>query len=380
MAETYTLDLFIDKKVAEGLMCVVCFEVPGCGQITDHRDCGGVFCFSCISKWLQRNSVCPKCKQPFGKLRLAKDGNRSLYNLAQTLQVHCPFNKDCKWIGDFIEVQKHLAEEKKKSEIVVCPYKLAGCERVGTKAVIEKHMAEAAQFHAERFLDYATRAQNEYAMLSSQHEAVKKELKDIKARMPLPPPMPVGLVGAGMMLNPAPTLDFFKPTPVVYFQIKIEGILEGQVIFELFASIAPKTVENFRMLCLGTAVGSGGKPLCYRGNTVHRVIPGFMFQGGDIINENGTSGESIYGTTFPDENFFMKHSKEGVLSMANAGPNTNGSQFFVTFRACPWLDGKHVAFGQVIKGMEVVREVEKYGTNSGATLKRISIVECGQIR
>merc|ERR1711957_585680 len=142
--------------------------------------------------------------------------------------------------------------------------------------------------------------------------------------------------------------------------------------------IVPKTAENFRCLCTGEkGKGRQGKMLTYAGSTFHRIIPGFMCQGGDFTNGNGTGGESIYGPKFEDENFKVKHTKECLLSMANAGPNTNGSQFFITTTATPHLDGKHVVFGEVLEGYDVVKEMEKVGSQSGRPSKQVTIVACG---
>ncbi|KAG2424107.1 hypothetical protein HXX76_014781 [Chlamydomonas incerta] len=170
------------------------------------------------------------------------------------------------------------------------------------------------------------------------------------------------------------------PNPVVYFDMTADGSPLGRVEMELFAADVPKTAENFRALCTGEkGVGRQGKPLHFKGSNFHRVIPGFMCQGGDFTRGNGTGGESIYGEKFPDENFKHKHTGPGVLSMANAGPNTNGSQFFLCTAETAWLDGKHVVFGRVTKGMEVVRAIEGLGSQSGKTKKTVTIADCGQL-
>merc|ERR1712183_443646 len=146
-------------------------------------------------------------------------------------------------------------------------------------------------------------------------------------------------------------------TSQVYFDITIDGKDAGRIVMGLYGGDVPKTAENFRALCTGEkGMGKSGKPLHYKGSGFHRVIPGFMLQGGDFTNGDGTGGESIYGEKFADENFKSKHTQKYLLSMANAGPGTNGSQFFITTAKTPWLDGKHVVFGRVLKGKEIARK------------------------
>ncbi|XWS67992.1 hypothetical protein CRYUN_Cryun04dG0052000 [Craigia yunnanensis] len=167
-----------------------------------------------------------------------------------------------------------------------------------------------------------------------------------------------------------------------YLDISIGEELEGRIIVELFNDVVPKTAENFRALCTGEK-GIGpktGVPLHYKGVRFHRVIKGFMVQGGDVSVGDGTGGDPIYGLKFEDENFELKHERKGMLSMANAGPNTNGSQFFITTTRTSHLDGKHVVFGKVVKGMGVVRSIEHVTTGEAeCPTVDVSIADCGEI-
>ncbi|KPA84160.1 cyclophilin 11 putative (CYP11) [Leptomonas pyrrhocoris] len=171
--------------------------------------------------------------------------------------------------------------------------------------------------------------------------------------------------------------------PKVFFEISIDGKAAGRIVMELYADTVPKTAENFRAFCTGEkGKGRYGKPLHYKNSVFHRVIPNFMLQGGDVIRGNGTGSESIYGPTFRDESFSGKagkHTGLGCLSMANSGPNTNGSQFFICTAPTPWLNGKHVVFGRVVEGLDVVKMIERRGSESGKTRGRIVVADCGEI-
>jgi len=162
-------------------------------------------------------------------------------------------------------------------------------------------------------------------------------------------------------------------TSQVFFDITINDEPAGRIVFNLFDDIVPKTADNFRQL----ATGQNGYG--YKGSSFHRVIPEFMLQGGDFTRGDGTGGKSIYGEKFADENFQLKHTKPGLLSMANAGPNSNGSQFFITTIVTSWLDGKHVVFGEVADedSMVLVKRIESLGSQSGRTKAKVTIADSG---
>ncbi|CCW71646.1 unnamed protein product [Phytomonas sp. Hart1] len=192
-------------------------------------------------------------------------------------------------------------------------------------------------------------------------------------------------------LTPYPTnptnsqvfMDVAEVKEKSFFGIKGHSQI-GRIEFELFDDTVPFTARNFRELCRGVPRNApGGKPLAFKGCVFHRIIPNFMIQGGDITNGNGTGGCSIYGSKFRNETFRGKagrHKGPGILSMANAGPNTNGSQFFICTIPCMWLDGKHVVFGQVTRGFEFVRSLESHGTPNGKPSQTVYIHDCGVLK
>jgi len=181
-----------------------------------------------------------------------------------------------------------------------------------------------------------------------------------------------------------PLKNYMQEQPVIrknlkaYFDISIDQQPKGRIIFSLFAQDCPRTALNFYHLCKGDKLNQKtNKPLHYKGSKFHRIIPGFMCQGGDIVNGDGTGSISIYGNSFGDENFVFSHDQPGLLSMANRGPNTNGSQFFITTADCGWLDGKHVVFGKIEEGIEVLNAIESFGSSQGRPKADVRITDSG---
>jgi len=177
--------------------------------------------------------------------------------------------------------------------------------------------------------------------------------------------------------NDGPAAPQAEITKRVFFDVEIDNHPAGRIVMGLHGNVVPRTVHNFQTLCAGDTVHPGGAKLAYEGTIFHRIIPGFMIQGGDFTNFNGTGGISVYGNKFEDENFQLRHTGPGLLSMANAGRNTNGSQFFITTARTPHLDGRHVVFGVVTSGWDVVKRIESFGNRSGTPSRRVTIKTCG---
>ncbi|KAL8708314.1 MAG: hypothetical protein Q9220_006789 [cf. Caloplaca sp. 1 TL-2023] len=168
--------------------------------------------------------------------------------------------------------------------------------------------------------------------------------------------------------------------PIVFFDLTLGGEPLGRIKMELFADVVPRTAENFRQFCTGESKDPRGLPQGYKGSKFHRVIKDFMIQGGDFLNGDGTGSASIYGTkAFADENFTLKHEGPGILSMANSGPNTNGCQFFICTVATPFLNNKHVVFGKVVDGLDVVRKVENTRVRGERPASDVAIAQCGEM-
>ena len=188
-------------------------------------------------------------------------------------------------------------------------------------------------------------------------------------------------VSAGKTATPySGNPDEEKITEKVFFDVSIDGKPAGRFVFGLFGATVPKTVQNFLSLAIGDRRNHVSKRLAYKGSKFHRVIKGFMIQGGDFTSGDGRGGESIYGARFADENFKIRHTRRGLLSMANAGPNTNGSQFFLTAAATPWLDNRHVVFGLLLEGDALLKQIENLKTDrNDAPTVSVFISNCGQL-
>jgi len=202
------------------------------------------------------------------------------------------------------------------------------------------------------------------------------QLRSLEQRLGLPPASPRTTRAAGFVDK----TQRQTANPQVFFEISIDGESKGRMVFELFADVVPETVENFRCICTGErGRGTSGKRLNYLGSVFHRIIAGVGCVGGDITMGNGTGGESIYGHMFKDENFEVKHTEPGMLSMANSGPDSNGSQFLISTASCPQLDGKNVAFGRIVSGLDALMLLEACSEEDGVPAQRILVLDCGEV-
>eukprot|EP00744_Colponema_vietnamica_P010353 GILI01014639.1.p1 GENE.GILI01014639.1~~GILI01014639.1.p1 ORF type:complete len:482 (+),score=182.79 GILI01014639.1:106-1551(+) len=279
-----------------------------------------------------------------------------------------------------------LIKQEKFGEAIDKCSKALAIEPSNMKALYRRGLARSSY----GLLEEAKSDLLEAARLEPSNRDVRGELEKVKKRMEEAKKKEKaafgGLFGKASIYSEKPSVKVHKggPNPRVFFDLKFGDRPVQRVVFELFANVVPKTAENFRALCTGElGVGKSGLPLHYKGNKFHRVIKGFMMQGGDFTRGDGTGGESIYGEKFEDENFDMKHEQPGLLSMANAGPGTNGSQFFITFKETPWLDNRHVVFGKVVEGLDFILQIESDvitgAQDKPAPESEVEIVECGEL-
>eukprot|EP00826_Nyctotherus_ovalis_P012087 TRINITY_DN13156_c0_g4_i1.p1 TRINITY_DN13156_c0_g4~~TRINITY_DN13156_c0_g4_i1.p1 ORF type:complete len:400 (+),score=51.90 TRINITY_DN13156_c0_g4_i1:48-1202(+) len=368
----YALSLFVDTDKAKLFICCICHKIPSGASMVDHTKCGSIFCSSCITEGLKKEAKCIGCKETFDLSVLSKEGNRAVYNILQNLKIKCPFNgRQCAWIGDFADLPKHLKDDRKKYSLVHCPYMSAGCGKWAVQDVIDEHILDSTLFHSHLFAEYSKVQEGKLKAL--RNETAKASEKLAVNRLKSLCLLPGLLTGTSALYRGG--------NPVVFFDVAIDGVCKGALVMHLFANIVPKTVENFRHLCNGSFKNSDGKILHYKGTSINRIVTNFIFQVGDVVSDDGTGSDSIYGKHFDDENFYLSHTSPGILSMANSGPNTNGCQFFVTLKKCTNLDGKYVVFGEIIQGFDLMEEIGSHGsrTSEGKPKAKIVISNCGQL-
>ena len=392
------------EKSLPRLMCAICLNILW--KPSSCSKCQTLFCDFCIQRWTIKSPLCPNRCQYIKAI-----APPIVKNYLSDILIMCRYaNTGCKHVIGYDELEKHemscLFREKKCRgcgnfyllSVLFEHEKNCDLTKVSCRSCNEEFSKQKIIIHDEfncLFVKYNALLvkyellENEKINLNKQKEEIKLDLFDEKKEIDIDlfnekakNQQDSKFIPVSFKMETAKRISTFNQliiNQIVYFNISIDGKPSGKLIFELYSKDVPKTAENFRALCTGEKRGKSGERLNYQGSTFHRIMIDFMCQGGDFVNGNGTGGMSIYGAKFDDENFMYKHNDLGILSMANTGKNTNRSQFFITFTHCPWLDGKHVVFGRLKSGFDLLNLIKNQASASGKPKGSIIIADCGQL-